>query len=154
MLGQAGDVTFRPRATTGWLLLAQGIVLGLCSFPALLLLSWVPDEDTATEQDWEQWRSGALDQQAGAVSAVLVLLSVFSVVLGVGRLLGRPVPTAALVAALLGGALSVTVLVSPGLAAPLVLAAGAWVVVLRRDVDRVPTSSAVPAHVGRRPPAR
>ena len=141
-------MTFRPQAVTGWLLAAQGVVLGLCSFPALLFLGWVPDEDVATEQDWEQWRSGVLDQQAGAVSAVLVLLSVFSVALGVGRLFGRPVPTAALAAALLGGALAVTVFVSPLLAAPLALAAVVWTVVLRRDGDRPVATPAVPVHVG------
>ena len=141
-------MTSRLGSLAGWLLVAQGLVLGLCSFPALLVLGWVPDEDVATAADWEQWRSGVLDQQAGAVSAVLVLLSVLSVVLGVGRLLGHPVPTAALVAALLGGALAVTVLVSPGLAAPLVLAAGAWAVVLRRDVGHPAAPPALPAPVG------
>ena len=72
-----------------------------------------------------------------------MLLSVFFVVLGVGRPLGRPVPPAALVAALLGGALAVAVLASPVLAAPLVLAAGAWAVVLRRDAARRGSSTAL-----------
>ena len=135
-------MTSRLGSLAGWLLVAQGVVLGMFSFWAYLFISWVPDE-AAPPEVLAEWDSGAVHEQAGAASAVLVLLSVFSVVLGVSRLLGHPVDPTPLVTVLVAAGAAVALFGSPVLAATLVLAAGAWAVVLRRDAARRGSSTAL-----------
>jgi len=106
--------------------------LGCLSFWAFLLLSWAPDEDEISTA----WNDDRAHLQAGAVSAVLILLAVVSAAGGVARLLNRTGGTGALVAAHVGGSLAVLVYGLPGVAAVLGVAACAWAAVLSRD-DRL-----------------
>ncbi|MCA0145896.1 hypothetical protein [Blastococcus sp. LR1] len=139
----------RWRSLAAWLLIAQSAVLVCLSFWALLLLTWVPDEDEAV-----RWDSSRAHLQAGAASAVLVVLAVVSAAAGVARLRGRTAGGGLLVAALLGGALAVLVYGLPGVAAVLAVAGCAWVGVLRRDDrlahDRRESRGLVPATRGTR----
>jgi hypothetical protein len=135
-------MTFHPRATTGWLLLGQGAVLGLLALigPVVMTGYGPPDDLTIGEEM-------ALQDQALAMSAVLVLLSALSVVLAVVRLVGGPIAPLSLVPALLAAAVAVAVFGSTVLVGCLVLAAGGWAVLLRRDVVRPVTPLAAPATV-------
>ena len=123
----------RPRSLAGWLLLAQAAVVGVLSVLALLLIRWVPDEDSPEALTWSASEAA---QQAGAASAVLVVLYVVSAVAGVARLAGRTDGAGVLVAVHLAAALAVGLFGSPVLAAVLALAGLCWAGVLDRDTRR------------------
>ena len=119
----------RLQALAAWLRSGQGAVWGCLAFWAFLLLSWAPDEDEISTV----WNDGRAQLQAGATSAVLILLAVVSAAAGVARLLNRTGGTGSLVAAHLGGAVAVSLYGLPGVAAVLAVAACAWPGVLSRD---------------------
>ena len=105
----------------------------MAAFWAWLLIGWPPDEDSPRALTWD---ASDAAREAGAASALLVVLAVVSAAAGVARLAGRTDGVVPLVAAHLGAALAAGLFGRPLLAAVLALAGPCWVAVLDRDARR------------------